>query len=266
MSGNRDNFSRATIEQLAESAGHCCTRCDFRTHYWCTERLKWIHLGNAAHDAAASVGGKRYDAEMTPEQRRAAENGAWLCASCATIVDKAHEHFPRGTIAAFQSAAMERVQREVFRKRTDEQPSYDGESASERGSSFCQRVRAIHLEFFGESVTVPFKTVTAIRQLSNDCGQFNSRSFLSALFPAMIQLQRNIVGSLNAIATEVTSNSACWYFNQEWSRYEPVGGYMFQRAHPETFQAVAVSLNRTRALWSDVQTQLYQLDEMLRKL
>lgn len=266
MGGNRDNFSRTTIEQLAASAGYCCTRCEVRTHYWCKDRRRWVHVGNAAHDAAASPGGKRYDAEMTSEQRRAAENGAWLCASCATIVDKAHEQFPRGTIAAFQSAAMERVQREVFRKRTDELPSYDGESASERGSRFCQKVRAIHIEFHGESIAVPFAAVAAIRQLSSECGQFNSRSSLSALFPAMIQVQRNVVGSLNGIEHEVTSNTACWYFNQDCSRYVPIGGYLFHRTDPEKFQAVAVSSDRVRALWSDAQTQLYLLDEMLRKL
>ncbi|MEQ8896319.1 MAG: hypothetical protein RID23_04450 [Roseovarius sp.] len=41
----------------------------------------------AAHIAAASEGGPRYDPDMSPEERSAAENGIWLCQTCSRLVD-----------------------------------------------------------------------------------------------------------------------------------------------------------------------------------
>lgn len=45
-------------------------------------------LGKACHISAASPGGPRYDATLSPEQRAHADNGIWLCAECADRVDK----------------------------------------------------------------------------------------------------------------------------------------------------------------------------------
>ena len=44
--------------------------------------------GRAAHITAAQDGGPRYDASLTSERRRSAENGIWLCADCADKIDK----------------------------------------------------------------------------------------------------------------------------------------------------------------------------------
>ncbi|WP_281756185.1 hypothetical protein [Neptunitalea chrysea] len=45
-------------------------------------------LGIAAHITAASVGGPRYDANLSVGQRKDIDNGIWLCANCATLIDK----------------------------------------------------------------------------------------------------------------------------------------------------------------------------------
>ena len=40
-----------------------------------------------AHICAAAQGGPRYDASMTPEERKSFENGIWLCQSCSKLID-----------------------------------------------------------------------------------------------------------------------------------------------------------------------------------
>ncbi|RUU12482.1 hypothetical protein EOD23_07335 [Mesorhizobium sp. USDA-HM6] len=45
------------------------------------------NTGVAAHIAAASPGGARYDETMTPEQRSAIANGIWLCQTHAKLID-----------------------------------------------------------------------------------------------------------------------------------------------------------------------------------
>jgi hypothetical protein len=43
----------------------------------------------AAHITAASSGGARYDASLSPQQRSSIENGIWLCETCAKEIDDA---------------------------------------------------------------------------------------------------------------------------------------------------------------------------------
>jgi len=45
-------------------------------------------VGVAAHITAASPGGARYNADLTPEERVAAENGIWMCGTHGTMVDR----------------------------------------------------------------------------------------------------------------------------------------------------------------------------------
>jgi len=50
--------------------------------------LATASVGRAAHIHAASPGGARYDASLAPEQIASVENGIWLCANCADVIDK----------------------------------------------------------------------------------------------------------------------------------------------------------------------------------
>ena len=46
-----------------------------------------VLLGVASHICAASPGGPRYDATMTPAQRSHADNGIWMCQQCGKLID-----------------------------------------------------------------------------------------------------------------------------------------------------------------------------------
>ena len=53
-----------------------------------TDPSKAVNIGVAAHIAAASEGGPRYDASMTSQERQSIANAIWLCGNCHTIVDR----------------------------------------------------------------------------------------------------------------------------------------------------------------------------------
>jgi hypothetical protein len=57
----------------------------------------------AAHITAASPGGARYDADLTPEQRKDARNGIWLCQNCAKLVDNDDVQFPVEYLRAWKT-------------------------------------------------------------------------------------------------------------------------------------------------------------------
>ncbi|WP_341703638.1 hypothetical protein [Ferrovibrio sp.] len=87
---NRDNFSKQTRRILAHRVGYCCSNpaCGVLTAGpKLGDEEGTLDLGVAAHITAASPGGKRYDKNMTPAQRKDASNGIWLCMRCSKIID-----------------------------------------------------------------------------------------------------------------------------------------------------------------------------------
>lgn len=74
------------------------------------------NIGKAAHIAAASPGGPRFDAAMTSAQRCCISNGIWLCSTCADLVDNDASKFPVELLHAWKiqaenSAAAEQGQK-----------------------------------------------------------------------------------------------------------------------------------------------------------
>jgi hypothetical protein len=55
-----------------------------------------MNIGVAAHICAAAPGpgARRYDPNLTPEERSSINNGIWLCAACATIIDRDETTYP----------------------------------------------------------------------------------------------------------------------------------------------------------------------------
>ena len=46
-----------------------------------------MNTGVAAHIRGASPGGARYDASLSRDERRSAENGIWMCSNHAKLID-----------------------------------------------------------------------------------------------------------------------------------------------------------------------------------
>lgn len=85
----RDDFSQKTKDILAKRVGYHCSNPDCRhmtigPGKTATDVTK---IGVASHICAASHGGPRFDASMTPKERKSIENGIWLCQNCARLID-----------------------------------------------------------------------------------------------------------------------------------------------------------------------------------
>jgi hypothetical protein len=105
----RDDFSAATIRTLAARVGYRCSNptCGRQTSGPAIDETKAINVGEAAHITAAARGGKRYDASLTHEQRRAESNGIWLCRFCARLIDTDEQLFPVELLRAWKQQALD---------------------------------------------------------------------------------------------------------------------------------------------------------------
>ena len=87
----RDDFPKHVADALAKRAAFICSNPECRALTIAPSEIedsKFLYIGKAAHICAAAVGGPRYDARMTPEERKAASNGVFLCSNCADMIDK----------------------------------------------------------------------------------------------------------------------------------------------------------------------------------
>jgi hypothetical protein len=103
----RDDFPKLVIETLAKRVANHCSKPDCRrpTSGPHTDAEKSVNVGVAAHITAASVGGPRYDASMTPEERRGIKNGIWLCQFCAKLVDTDEKRYTKELLLAWKQKA-----------------------------------------------------------------------------------------------------------------------------------------------------------------
>jgi hypothetical protein len=111
----RDDFSKRTIEVLADRAGNRCANpnCRQPTSGPRTDTDKSVNIGVAAHITAASEGGPRYDPALTPEERSHADNGVWLCQNCAKLVDNDPTGYPVHLLRAWKRVAEDAARRDV---------------------------------------------------------------------------------------------------------------------------------------------------------
>jgi hypothetical protein len=105
---NRDEFSAKTKASLAARAGYRCSNLTCRR---LTTRPAWqdtegaLNLGEAAHIYAASPKGPRYNASMTSDERKAIQNGIWLCKTCAKIIDSEPAAYPSEVLTVWKQHA-----------------------------------------------------------------------------------------------------------------------------------------------------------------
>lgn len=92
----RDDFSAKTKNALYSRVNFHCSNpdCKIHTSGWHTDNKKAAIIGVAAHITAAAEGGPRYDPNLSSEKRKSPENGIWLCANCAKLIDSDVERFP----------------------------------------------------------------------------------------------------------------------------------------------------------------------------
>lgn len=76
---------------------------------------KSVNVGQAAHITAAAPGpgAKRYDPTLTKEERRAANNGIWLCQLCAKLIDTDEARFTVYLLREWKQDAEERAFRDI---------------------------------------------------------------------------------------------------------------------------------------------------------
>jgi len=103
----RDDLSQRTKTILAARAGHRCSNssCRLPTIGPASDNTGYVILGEAAHITAASEGGPRYDPNLTPDQRKHADNGIWCCPRCAAVIDKDEDGYLVETIRKWKTEA-----------------------------------------------------------------------------------------------------------------------------------------------------------------
>lgn len=112
---SRDEFSLPTKRDLAQRAAHKCSICRAPTAGPAESTESTVNIGEAAHIEGASngVGAKRFNSNMTSEQRRHIRNGIWLCRNCHGLIDRDVHKFPKDELHRLKRIAEESASNEI---------------------------------------------------------------------------------------------------------------------------------------------------------
>lgn len=107
MVAQRDDFTQDSIRKLGERVALLCSNpaCRAPTKGPHTDGAKAVSVGKACHIRAASLGGPRYDASQSREERRSIDNGIWLCSNCGTQIDTDVERHPANLLRTWKAKA-----------------------------------------------------------------------------------------------------------------------------------------------------------------
>lgn len=113
----RDDFTVSVKRVLAARVGHRCANpeCRALTSGPQLDEGGAVNVGVAAHVTAAAPGGPRYDATLTAAERGGAENGIWLCQTCAKLVDSDQRRFTARTLWGWKGVAEHAAREQVGR-------------------------------------------------------------------------------------------------------------------------------------------------------
>src|SRR5882672_7615821 len=105
----RDDFNLTVKRLLVRRVNTRCSNpnCRRPTSGPEVDPNKALNIGVAAHITAASKGGPRYDASLTPAQRQSPENGIWLCQNCGKLLDDDTLRYPVELLRAWKRLSEE---------------------------------------------------------------------------------------------------------------------------------------------------------------
>jgi hypothetical protein len=111
----RDDFSPKVINALKERVALRCSNpfCRIVTHGPSSNMEKSINIGVACHITAASIGGPRYDATISNDERKSISNAIWLCQKCAKLIDSDVVRYPTVFINEWKEIAESKALREL---------------------------------------------------------------------------------------------------------------------------------------------------------
>jgi hypothetical protein len=172
---NRDEFLERTKLQIAKRAGWFCSdpSCRRPTVGSNSDGDGEINVGIAAHICAAAPGGPRYDPNMTPEQRRSADNGIWMCGLHGTAVDDKDSEFTVERLREWKAQAQKESRRRVLYNDTPLGPAAEPLSEGEL-SVRLRAATAADLEVFRRSDKWPSTAISLTLQVEG-LNSHNSR-------------------------------------------------------------------------------------------
>lgn len=106
-----DEFIEEVKRTIAARVGNICSnpQCNAVTSGPQDTPEKALNVGVAAHITGAAPAGPRYNASLSPKERRHPDNGIWLCQTCSKLVDNDVPQFPEQVLRAWKTLAEHRA-------------------------------------------------------------------------------------------------------------------------------------------------------------
>ena len=220
---NRDNFESSTIETLAKRVTYICSNpeCGKMTVGPNTDKNKATNIGVAAHIKAAAPGGKRYDSNMTSDERKDISNGIWLCQSCSKLIDTDDQKYTVELLQTWKQIAERKSERGI---------SEQGEITSNIFEIAIEDTLSKELE-----INIDSDSTVLTRKMR--AGEFDNISIMNA--------KTAKIYALKIIKTLKTTSSGRSFLNQIYSEIKSVilNKYYMNKSNGELIKTELPNIN-----------------------
>jgi hypothetical protein len=210
-----DDFPQKVKQTLYERVqGHCSRPgCLVVTSGPHSDPSGVVNVGVAAHITGASAGGPRYDPKLTPERRRSAENGVWLCQNDGKAVDNDTFRWTADELRLWKAAA---------EKRADDRRAGQGEDAEKR-QRWLNQFTTTAVVLGGESWNLvwdgPLPELRALPTRSVSPAEMEAVMLALCRFDAGQRVQ-----PLWTVARHVKDPKTVWLVDREWTTKQQLRG------------------------------------------
>ena len=153
----RDDFSSKTKEILGKRVGYYCSNpnCRKATIGPTSDKDKALNIGIAAHITAASEGGARYNEELSHSERKDIDNGIWLCANCATLIDRDPDFYTVEVLKEWKESDEKKALEAInFNERISENlPLLEIDMVYDTWGRFPEGISEKNFEVFGKTIS-----------------------------------------------------------------------------------------------------------------
>ena len=224
----RDDFPPSVKDVLAKRVGfHCCNPdCRKLTSGPHQEPTKAVNIGVAAHITAAAPGGKRYDPNLSSDERKAIENGIWLCQNCGKLIDSDEEKYSVELLRNWKRNAEQQASVEVETK-TTQPSSYSSSKFEQYLKNLVDTPQSWWLDEINESTWYEFELFTKVQEESKQPRE-NPKDALKPILQAIHDTQKQSIliagtpGSGKSTLLEKLALEAARTAQSDWDAPIPV--------------------------------------------
>ncbi|WP_444843717.1 hypothetical protein [Duganella caerulea] len=271
----RAEFTPKVWDQIAEMVNYICVMpgCETSGRFPSQDGSRMISVGVRAHASAAQEGGPRFKPEWTDEQRKALDNGVYLCATHARQVDVDEAAFPVELMQQWQREKV--LQLAASGGKPPRRANYNVAESNQKVDDFLALCAKVSANVNQHVPYIELRSIQAIEEVLRAC-HCNPRTGIPAAYwkagsayhaqdSHAFEIQKNALSALGGLFSEIKCDGSEWFYDRDRQAYYPIALFHFPVNQAKAMAVINLAKERLDRFYHALQElRLYTSNENTR--